>query len=463
MPAVIYVPQGRSAKLTSFSSKLEVSQLYTNGFTTCNIIVGIGKEQILLVHADLRTDVEQIIHELEQAQIETVFIIYREQGKYLLNHLHFNIKIAMTAADINLKEVNEECEGILVFLNAHEDNSLLSQIKLCSATERPENIFHHPQEQYFLTIHKIEQVIGLKARNSAGTLYSKQLCVYDGIAWLPIKSQELSLDLSNKLIREEMDSFEKNDSYITLARKLAKIVDPNNMVGDLEGILLSAILYLESYLNNYDCELIFKRNMMEFLSARDNKPCSEKDKSLKLELLEFFQNKQVFLRVNESISRYKEDAPASAFKEAILKEYAYLSTDYQARNFYNDLKNKYEMKLSEAEEIAQRAIKSYKEGNFAKAASRFLKVIRIVTLVSTKLNVDLGKAYYNCGRSLYQADQFEVAIGFLKISLELKEGYRQDKEKSADIEKTEKAITECSKRLAESMKENHSKFRLVIS
>ncbi len=43
MKSIVYVPQGCSANLTTASTTLGIEGLYTDGFSTCNIIVCIGK------------------------------------------------------------------------------------------------------------------------------------------------------------------------------------------------------------------------------------------------------------------------------------------------------------------------------------------------------------------------------------------------------------------------------------
>ena len=54
---VIYVPQGRSARLVAESSENGIKGLFSDGFSFCNILVGINQKEskILLTHVDGQT------------------------------------------------------------------------------------------------------------------------------------------------------------------------------------------------------------------------------------------------------------------------------------------------------------------------------------------------------------------------------------------------------------------------
>jgi hypothetical protein len=75
-------------------------------------------------------------------------------------------------------------------------------VALMDAHQKPDNLIHHPIEEKFTAVQKIEAMISIERKvrdvvekrvaNPTQFLYNipKELCIFDGYFWLPISESE---------------------------------------------------------------------------------------------------------------------------------------------------------------------------------------------------------------------------------------------------------------------------------
>src|SRR5690606_8952205 len=119
--------------------------------------------------------------------------------------------------------------------------------------QTPQNLLHHPQEQKFLAVQKIEQIIGLRAKQQTKKFRNKQLRIFDGCAWETLEDWHFFIDTSHALTKKEMKSFTKDNPYITLNINLRELIGEVKktipFIGEFNDMHVT--FYLEDYLNNF--------------------------------------------------------------------------------------------------------------------------------------------------------------------------------------------------------------------
>ena len=81
---MIYVPQGHSARLHLASAAYDIEGLYTDHYSSCNIIACLGKERIVLIHVDAQMQLHsnKIQEELEWvSEPNEIIFLLRDKGK----------------------------------------------------------------------------------------------------------------------------------------------------------------------------------------------------------------------------------------------------------------------------------------------------------------------------------------------------------------------------------------------
>lgn len=459
----INVPQMRGARMMSATKAYNVNGLFTSGYSTCNIIFGISpdKQKMILIHADLLlcSNPQQIINDANWLGTKELHIILRETGhpqaKLLLTE--FN-KHGITA---KLHKMDDEHDALFVTLEqqALSETQFHPHIKKLPIGEKPETLLCHPDEQRFLAVTKIQQLIGLIATNLTRQSPSKQMCIFDGGTWEPLEPYEFIVDTSHPSTKKEMDFFEKQDSFVTIMSKLNAIfmdLEKNGIpyqVGAKETVM-SITFWLEGYFNNFDAVIPFKRNIFElFDRSNDNSiykletPKSNEDQTYPNRIVETLNHPNAsYSHVKDLIEEYKVTGPETPFKKQAMSEITDFVKHYQQREFYKQQTELHQGMLTQAQNFAQSGKDLYGSSVFQNRSAEFFRqAFTLQSLHATKDKPELATLAYNTGRSLQKVGDFTVAAFFLKTAVTLSNYL---KETDPKIQKYKDALKECETQIA---------------
>lgn len=461
---IIHVPQGYSARLTQDSKEYELSGMYTDGFSFCNIVACLDEEQQKLVL--MHVDGEAITSTAQAAQIREqvkwvgdgckAIIFYRTKASVdndpgwdgeIVND---RLKELFNSIDIVpvCKVISKDDNGILVKLNPSANNKF--EYKIFSKDTKPESLVHHPQEQQLLTARKIGQLIGLKAKavydaESFTTTFS----LFDGAMWEPAASRELQVDVSHSATKAEMDSFSNTDPWIVLARKAALVASElrKHIPVLKDDMIIGCELApdLEWYLTP-NCMLLLQRNLQDVLNdtsyaapetLEDRGFYNKCNACLGKPKLSFAEINNLFM------DYYQTPSLETKFKKIILADFPQQFKHYRARKYYIDITARYAEMKSKALQDATLGIAAYRKQSYQDAAQFLFSVIQTLNICTLKSDPDLAAAYFNYGRCLQHLDQYNNAAKFLKQSLDLREHYTSPKPSTEQIAKTRAAFEEC--------------------
>jgi len=455
MKKIINVPQGYSARIVKTTPG--INGLYTENFSSCNIVACFSPEKIMLMHVDLK-NAHKLSEELQWITDapRTIIIAYRENhpaSASLKNHILKNCLGPVTNDDaFKVKNLSDDTNKFCIFFDDPADNNITA-VKL--SPTRPENLIRHPQEQQLEAVQKIEQLIGLQTRARTLTSNSKKTNIFDGMAWQIMGPSELEVDITDTATKNEMDRFESNDTLVTITGKLRglfkKTTTPVILTID-NGGYEDVASYLQGYLNNFDHSLLFKRNVKDLFTCDDHKAITRSDKSFNQRMIKIVEKEgDIFKEAAQEIDDYKHFGNPTEYKTDIILEYKMLVKHYEIGEAYVNLKQDYSQLKEEALGLNREASMSYFANDYKTAAALFLKVIKILTWCSKIDDPHLATAYYNYGQSLDKKQEYKDAESALSISLELREKHTNPKPNDTIIEKTHRDLARCKESLTDKL------------
>lgn len=449
MTKLINVPQGFSARMIKDTQNYGFDGLYTDGFSSCNIVVCIGEGKLILMHVDLlsASDIGKVSKEMRWVDgPRQVVIIYRKDFDSSIGVKDLilqEFKKTMSGETIIVKEVGIEVHSVFVSFETRHLSLIHPNIMFLDAP--PEGLISHPQQQRFLAVQKIEQIIGLEARFKTRLYPRKKTSIFDGRSWVPMGNTELNINTSHAITKNDMQYFEKNDECMTLAKKLSNIIASSGVpfYSSVEGYMDTAF-YLEGYLNDYDYKLLFKRNFKDVIASKHYIPSTIFDQSFNSELEKSLSSAgDVFDAVTEVINHYRLSNLDTQFKLGIIAEYDMFAEHYTNRKACADLRRHYSELKQESLAVSEAAKQDYANKNYSSAAELFFREIKLLACFTMTNDSLMASAYYNCGRSLFQGKEYKKAASFLAICLELRENYTFPKLNPLVLAKTRAALQEC--------------------
>jgi hypothetical protein len=356
---IINIPQGASGRLKlDHSDYYKIKGLYTSGFSTCNILACIGKNRLALFHFDSLSSILQFNDDLEwvlqsnSPEDTDVVVIYRASGQEFNNAYHEYLQdLASKKHQVIQKSIDhEKYDGIFIAFdnssyNAKHKNHLSSEYiihnnihKLLHNIKPLGTMVHHPLEEQFVTTRKINQLTGLQKKKQLHDDYIEtgiikafnDHCIFlSGSMWQNIDQKHLELDMSDPFVKNIMDNFSKQDSYLDIAKKINPITEKILIELGFEYIMpMTAIaINLEEYLHNCDYLEIFKHNIK---SLRIN------NNEFKKNLYNLLDNSNDFIKINKFIT---DNLFEFALEQPILIKY--FEQHYKERSIYDVLKQQY--------------------------------------------------------------------------------------------------------------------------
>lgn len=233
MPKIIYVPQSHSAKISrDLEFRHDIAGLYTDEFSTCNVLAVISNSKLMLVHLDTHIlNSEAMLEQLQQeiewvSEPREIVVVFKRDiggGERVNKRLLAHLALEMPLVKILNKEIDNDTHGIYLSFDTQKASDIHSNIQKFPYGSRPTELIRHPQEQQFLAVQKIEQVIGQHARHIVATR-NKRICIF-AQGWEPLSDAELKVDVSHPLTQREMLRFSKQDTYFDIVQKLIVVLN----------------------------------------------------------------------------------------------------------------------------------------------------------------------------------------------------------------------------------------------
>ncbi len=461
----INVPQGYSARLIADDcTHFDIKGLYTEGFSTCNIVICVGNNRIVLFHVDAKMiyDFPKIKKEIDWVDEPNQLIVLARGTSPLRDRLSQLIAKDFPEKKLQWKTVGEEHDGVSVSFAKSPHNQLHFQVSLYLPETRPANLCRHPEEKRLLAVQKIEQFVGAISRARKGVegfKQGRQCHLFDGKSWEFLDKKHLEIDAPDAETKKEISSFNKNDTIAQTAAKLKVIIDviEENLgfLEDPDTASRHTAEQFENYFNNFTNHgQLFRRNLMDSLDFIW-KGCQKKTEDIDrrdicvIEDLYRLLNleEDVFKKVKSVIEAYESAPGITKFKRFMLVDYRAAAKHYERRQFYAELDTANENLLQKNKQLASRAAVCFKEKDFVSAANFFEGILKNIRGSCTKDSSDLASSYHNLGRSLQQLGHFVKAEKCLSYSLVLKSNFTNPKPIPLEIEKTQKALIDCQKQL----------------
>lgn len=450
MSKIIYVQQGNSARLSKTSMPYDIVGLFTDGFSSCNIIACRTDDKLVLMHIDTQTIISpvmkhKIVEELKWiGNVARVEVYYRKadeaNGEHVLNELL--VLFGREKIKPHTQITPLEKGGVYLSFNG---------VELFAKDIQPDNLIHHPQEQQFTAVQKITQIVGVIDISKTQAHRVKTLNIFDGLAWQTITKSDLEIDISGRETKMDMEYFLQTDPCIAVAQKILDIRLNNIKHGiimldkDTPEAPMEIAFYMEGYLNGFDKAASFKQNIDYLIRGYGAlTPESPEDVKFKADIeLVLKKSGDIFAEVQNIIEQYTQNAPNTKYKTDNLMVYQMFYDHYEKRRYFDSIGLERVDIKTNAIEKSKKAIESFLAKDFQTSSDLFLDVVKNLSYCCVNSDALLATAYYNYGRSLFCLGKHEEASIFLGISLNLRENYTLPKPEIAQLEKTRKALLEC--------------------
>lgn len=425
---IVYVPQGQSGRIYLSTLDYGVSGLYTDSFSTCNIIIGVdqSKSMCVLIHADIAAiqDIDQIRNELSSLGDDPKVWMYFRQ-KYDMQQWQECLK-KLKQFKIQRIPVAPEQDGIFI----NYSNEKIS-VTMCGESKLPLPLIHHPQEHRLLSVRKIEQIIGIHAKQSQKSLTRKYLNIYDKRYWEAFHT-EFFIDQSHHLTKKELALFENSDDILQISSKLNSIVENLKhkkilVCDDIKNMVTDVSFYLQNYLSDFNAKLILKRNLGNLLNVEHpaniyelEKDASPEDKKFCDKLFQLTQNHDDnIVQIHQEVITYRTPKPGkklTKFVITLLQNYDGFYQAYERWMKYHVCLQFYKEKLVSVRHKFQTAERLYDEKKYESAANLYKEFLKECAPFCEKNDNDIRKGYFKCGMCFLNLNKPKDADFFINSS-----------------------------------------------
>jgi len=461
---IVYIPQGRSGRLNEQSAVHGVKGLYTDGFSTCNVIACIGKTKMVLIHADQFTNPRYIADEINWVDEprELLVIIRKGCGEHVFSALTSHPEVK--GLKFPIKYMDKGHDGVYLSFIEQPESDIHTKIKKYEISKRPDNLIHHPDEQIFLAVQKIEQVIGLRAKSERKSIKTKKMLIFEGHMWLLIPPREKEINKTHPKTHREINNFKKGDCFVIIAGKLRGMIKYFNKT--IQGTLnpedvMSIATYLEWYVNKPDdADALFRRNMLSLLSKDSEvniyKLCNPKqqDKPYLGKLKSTLSKpEEVFDAIAKIINEYKiNTSSSSSFKKQLLSEFATFAHHYNDRLYYYKINKAGKEKFDTAKNFYRKGTESFQKKDYQAASNLYIKAFDLFCLYRTQGHENIPMTMYMLGICQKKLGIFSDALFFFNNSLTM---YKVSGSTSPFVAKCKNGIAACEAAISQEKKQQH--------
>lgn len=427
---IIYIPQGHSARLTRTSLEHGITSLYTDSFSNCIILACIGQDKLVLMHLDYQTIINtqsfgQIRQEIEWVgEPKSIFIIHRDSPACEVLCDQFSKLWPSERDNLKIVRMDGEHDGVELSFANDADSAWHPQIKKHPISISPKGLVHHPEEKAILTVQKIEEIMSTLAMSLAGvSLRIKKLSIFDAFSWESIPSDNLVVDTSHPLVKEQMGRIKSTMPAVDIAGIIAGIImhlQSKNVtiVEDLAELAFSTAYYFQAYSCDYDETRAFIINIKDLIKMRgpDAKIPEERKFILTLEKtveIEPFS----FTNINAIFEHFKaSSASESQFKKDMLSELTTFTRYYSEFQTYRQYEVANRAQLEQASKALPSILDMLCASKFYEAYDLSLRVLALCLPVVTKVNEPLMLTFEYLGKSYLGLGDHQRAKDFLTLA-----------------------------------------------
>lgn len=436
----IYIPQGRGGEIDLQTQNTGIKGLYTDGFSTCLILVARSATKAALFHIDSATHPNPLLDYLKSHAFTQYDFYYRKEYDYVVGQQYvgfFETDAVLCRRPITQHGLNakDNTMGISVECVTHSPNPFVCK----TYNDTLSQVLYHPQAIELETVQKIEGLVGLHARVITRTMKAKQLLVFADTHFKPVPKDELNPDQSHPLTQNEMQSFRKEDHTLGLAQKIhtitvkAQAVADIPIAGSLNTHSKECAYMLGYYLNDYNPYTCLLLDLNEFSTL----PTLEEAAFIPMDVLEVFfpthPADQTFMRDLKALSssqsneaqhvqaikmrvrEYRASTHETPYKKDMLIQLKHVLEFYDERTMAHEARAKQALKLekatkasSEGVTVFQTALKIQdirapeREAQLKVAGQHFKHTLRLLHQAVCEDHIDFAKNYYNLGRCLQE-------------------------------------------------------------
>lgn len=433
MKALIHIPQGKFGMIATSSIKEGIIGLCTDNFSTCNIIIFVGKNRASLVHFDKnlfhKDEYLDLCNQATWVKPEKIIIFYKKnQGELILSALNSDTTL-FPNDKTEKKELTDDAYGVI--LQAHDNQGFSFETFIYENI--PTNIYYHPFVRKYVAIRNIEQVIGQISRSNP---YRAPL-IFSAGNWMPPSENEFKINTQDSRTKIEIELFRQDQDFFKIKEILDKIAKKSLHLKDSSFI----VQCIEDYIRDFDSnssEQIFKKNMFAFLASLVKKnPLSEKEKKCLENIIDGCPNNGY---------QYIKDFLQSDFhlQNDEVKEvefyYKLFNEHYQRRCSYSTIENTVRLKL-ESISNQQKSIKDYLSQNkyeeALQLALELMRESRLYCLINSEISLELKLNY---AKAVAGTDRYKSSIGFFNDVISIRRKYFP----SQDISEVERLLESVS-------------------
>jgi hypothetical protein len=397
-----------------------------------------------------------MVSEIEWTGEEAKIVVcYREAYREMNADYYLReLKLKLPGRDVLEQPITDEQDGVLVSFERDPEKNGIGFTAL-PIGKKPERLIFHPQEQSFLAVQKVEQLIGVRNLNVTKRFVVKKVCIFDSFLWCHMDPSDLKVRQDDARTQEEMAQFSSEDDYIFLVRKLSRILAQAKKEGIVmaeseSAMAIDVAVFLEGYLHKFDADQLLRKNMGTLLDPKAptsllklSQPASDEDKEILVQLTDLGSNvaEDYSSQCDAAMSVYKAQAPQTEFKKKLTDNWKNYRRHYEERYFYRKAAEANSERIQDAKSIVTKGIKHMREGNYPAAKNLFTQALHYIILSCDMSNKLLVTALFNYARAHQKTGELDMALPSMEKALNLVN--RFDHENRAQIEKIKGAIQEC--------------------
>ncbi len=462
--STVHVPQGRVATLGLPPPMTGVDSLFTSEFSSCVVITVVSNSKAMLMHLDRQTyfpDALDLVESFGQAAVVTLH--FRPEFKDLKEKMMAYIAKHNPGMVVTEYAVPRTLDGVSVSLTK---SGLVK--KLLPIGTVPERLIRHPLEQRFLAVQKIEQIIGFRARAQGSGIVGKCLSIFDGMLWMNIVKDELTVAADNVWTTMELSQFKPEDTYVEVAGKLGSLVDAllqekkTSLAESIENLVMPIGVWFEAYLNGFDEAKLFKRNVLAFLRDTITKDLcnystlkTEEDQALVEGLQQALSgDSDNFLQQADALIQTYKQVPSSDRKAHFLSGYEVFRLHYDERKIYRAYKQENKARMKQVKALLVKAIDLRKKKKFMGSRNLCREAFKHCLASRDMTNKALVTTLHNLGCAERQCGDPKNGKMYMQRALLLSKAFDPDNQRNHEA--IEASIGECDNLLMESSVDDSS-------
>lgn len=413
---VIHVPHGHAVRI--FKNSRFFDGVYGDKLINAVMLIVKKKNEAFFMYLDARATqdhietIKKIVGQNHKSPND-IYFFYRDFN----HHVNYLCQALLKHYKFVVHQLTQNQKGVLL-----KSENFDIELKK-NALEFVDNLIDHPEDQKLTATFEVDMIAGMRCETEK--LKKRPLLIFNGYHWLKFpmfKKEELTL------VAPEQDYLKITN---TINKRLKGCLPPEQSTKLYNMALYTAHAY-QAYLNDFDPEKLFERNLKTLLNCKeafDFAKTPEEKKFLEEITNEINSENFVPRAVFNKIVNYKlKNRPQIEDLNNFFDHYQMIYKRYQQRIAYNAQKEKNKKIHESAKKLRTRAIQHYKNKKYDLAHTYYKKALKLYSVLNSNKKT-MASAYYNAGKSALMAGKKEIAKPYFKACLAINP--KHEKAKSA--------------------------------